>query len=135
MENDKSLKTGTTILGIVCKDGVVMAGDNRVSMGQSLIISKNFKKVFPINNYLVFSGCGSATEMQKVSKILPAELKLKELRSKKRPSVHESASLLSNIQVQGSAFLLAGVDENGLTSLYEITGGLLQKMLATSKVI
>ncbi len=122
------IKTGTTILGIVCKDGVIMAGDNRVSMGQSLIASKDFKKVFPITDYLVFAGCGSATEMQKVSKILPAELKLKDLKSKKRPSVHESASLLSNIQVQQSAFILAGFNEDGSTALYEITGGLLQKV-------
>ena len=122
------LKTGTTILGIVCKDGVVMAGDNRVSLGQSIIMSKDFKKVFPINNYLVFAGCGSATEMQKISKILPAELKLKELRSKSRPTVKESASLLSNIEVSQSAFILGGYDEDGLASLYEITGGLLTEI-------
>ena len=27
------LKTGTTILGIVCKDGVVMAADTKATMG------------------------------------------------------------------------------------------------------
>ncbi len=122
------VKTGTTILGIVCKDGVVMAADRRVSLGESLIIGKNFRKVFPLNDYLVYSGCGSATEMQKVSKILTAELKLKELRSRSRPTVRQSASLLSNVQVRASAFLLAGVDENGNTSLYEITGGLLNEV-------
>lgn len=123
------IKTGTTILGIVCKDGVVMAGDNRVSLGSGIIMSKDFKKVFPINNYLVFAGCGSATEMQKISKILPAELKLKELRSKSRPTVRDSASLLSNIEVSQSAFILGGYDEDGLAHLYEITGGLLTEIL------
>ena len=48
------VSTGTTILGIVCKDGVVMAGDKRASIGQSTIMSKNTNKVFSINNYLVF---------------------------------------------------------------------------------
>ena len=127
-ELKNSIKTGTTILGIVCKDGVVMAADRRVTAGQGLILGKDFKKVFPINDYLVYSGCGSATEMQKVSKILPAELKLKELRSKSRPTVRQAASLLSNVQVQASAFLLAGVDESGEVSLYEITGMLLNKI-------
>lgn len=125
---DNQIKTGTTILGIVCKDGVVMAGDRRASMGQSLIALKDMVKVRPLNDYLVFSGCGSATESQKVEKLLTAELKLKHLKSRTRPSVHESASLLSNIQVQASAFLIAGIDESGQASLYDVTGGLLHKV-------
>lgn len=119
------VKTGTTILGIVCRDGIVMAGDNRVSIGQSLIIQKDYEKVYPINGYLIFAGCGSATETQKIAKILTAELKLKELRSKSRPSVQQAAALLSNMQVSQSAFILGGFDENGKVSLYEITGGFL----------
>ena len=128
MDTRDIVKTGTTILGIVCKDGVVMAGDNRATIGGSLIVSKDEKKVYPLNDYLVFSGCGSATEIQKVSKILTAELKLKFLKSKSRPSVRQSASLLSNVQVSQSAFILAGFDEDGSTSLYEITGGFLKKI-------
>ncbi|HIG94546.1 MAG: hypothetical protein QT05_C0049G0056 [archaeon GW2011_AR13] len=127
-ESKNILKTGTTILGIVCKNGIVMAGDNRVSLGQSIIIDKDMEKVYQINDYLVFSGCGSATEAQKVAKVLTAELKLKELKSRSRPSVRQSASLLSNFQVSQSAFILAGFDEDGETSLYEITGGFLKKV-------
>ena len=125
---DSIMKTGTTILGIVCKDGIVMAADRRVTAGQSLIMNKDYAKVYTINNYLVFAGCGSATETQKISKVLAAELKLKELRSRTRPSLKESAGLLSNLQAVASAFILAGVDENGDTSLYEITGGFLVKV-------
>ena len=32
-ELKSSMKTGTTILGIVCKDGIVMAADRRGSAG------------------------------------------------------------------------------------------------------
>src|SRR3989339_1032011 len=127
-ESKNILKTGTTILGIVCKNGIVMAGDNRVSLGQGIIIDKDMEKVYQINDYLVFSGCGSATEAQKAAKVLTAELKLKELKSRSRPSVRQSASLLSNFQVSQSAFILAGFDEDGETSLYEITGGFLKKV-------
>ena len=127
-EQNLMLRTGTTIIGIVCKDGVVMAADRRVTAGQSLIMNKDYEKVYPLNEYLLFAGCGSATEAQKVSKILTAELKLKELRSKTRPSVKQSAGLLSNIQVSASAFILAGVDEDGYTSIYEITGGFLTQV-------
>ena len=126
--NEKSqrnvIKTGTTILGIVCKDGVVMAGDNRASIGGQLIADKDMQKVFPINDYLVVAGAGNGTEIVKAPKLLSAELKLKQLRSKKRPTVKEAASLFSNIEVRESAFILGGIDENGKTSLYEIIGGL-----------
>ncbi|MFZ1970991.1 MAG: proteasome subunit beta [Candidatus Nanoarchaeia archaeon] len=113
-----SMKTGTTILGIVCKDGVVMAADRRGTAG-GMVVSKSTQKVFSINDYLVISGCGLAMEIQKVPKYLTAELKLKELRSKVRPSVKQAASLLSNIGLSGqSAFLLAGFNEDGTTELY-----------------
>ncbi|MEK6761048.1 MAG: proteasome subunit beta [Nanoarchaeota archaeon] len=121
------LKTGTTILGIVCKDGVVMAADRRATIGH-IIFSKDSEKVRVLNDYLVFAGCGSATETQKISKLLTVELKLKELKSRVRPSVRQSASLLSNIQANESAFILAGFDEDGKTSLYEITGGHLNEV-------
>jgi proteasome beta subunit len=122
-ELKSSMKTGTTILGIVCKDGVVMAGDRRGTIGNSMIYNKNHEKVLVLNDYLLFSGCGSSTEVQKVSQLLRAELRLKELKSKVRPSVRQSASLLSNIQAQESAFILGGFDENGKVSLYDILGG------------
>lgn len=125
---DNIVKTGTTILGIVCKDGVVMAGDNRSSLGGQIIYSKTAEKLKPINEYLVLAGAGSATEIQKVGKLLSAELKLKQLRSKKRPSVNESASLLSNIQVQASGFILGGFDEKGHASVYDILGGHVEKI-------
>lgn len=124
---DSILKTGTTILGIVCKDGIVMAGDRRASVGR-LIYSKNAEKVRTINDYLVFAGCGSAAESQKVSQILKAELKLKSLRSGVRPSVRQSASLLSNIRASESAFILAGFDADGSFSLYDVLGGHLSKI-------
>lgn len=127
-DTNNIVKTGTTILGIVCKDGVVMAGDNRSSLGGQIVYRKNAEKVELINNYTLLAGAGSATEIQKVGKLLAAELKLRELKSKQRPSVRQSASLLSNIQVQQSAFILGGFDKNGGASVYDILGGHLEKI-------
>jgi len=121
MENDlnkSAIKTGTTILGIVCKDGVVMAGDNRATI-QNYVMAKNEKKVFPINDNIMMAGCGVAAVIQKVPKLIAAELKLKELRSKTKGTVKQAASLLSNIQASGqAAFLLGGFNEDGSTELY-----------------
>lgn len=126
---DSILKTGTSIIGIVCKDGVVMAADRQMVAG-TIVMSKNEKKVFQINDYLVMSGCGVAGDIQRVPKFLAAELKLKELRSKSRPTVQQAASLLMNINYNGirqpsmipqqAGFLIAGFNDDGSTELYSI---------------
>jgi proteasome beta subunit len=124
------LKTGTTILGIVCKDGVVMAADRQSTGGNTIVLDKNSKKVYPINDYLVISGCGVASDAHRVPKLLSAELRLKELRSKSRPTVKQAASLLSNINYSGirqpsmipqqAGFLIAGFNEDGTTELFDV---------------
>lgn len=123
------LKTGTTILGIVCKDGVVMASDRQSTAG-TIVLNKNSEKTKQINDYLLVSGTGMVSDIQRVAKILPAELKLKELRSKSRPTIRQAASLLANISYSGirqpsmipqqAGFLLGGFDEDGTAELYTI---------------
>ena len=123
------LKTGTTILGIVCKDGVVMASDRRATAG-NLVMSKNTKKAVQINDYLVTSGTGNASDIEMQKKIIAAQLRLKELKSKKRPTVREAANLIGMITYQNIrqpaiipsivGTLVAGFDEDGTTELYTI---------------
>jgi len=122
-------KTGTSILGIVCKDGIVMAADRRATVG-NIVMNKAEEKVSQINDYLVISGCGIAADIKRVPKILNAELRLKELRTKKVPTVKEAASLLTNMNYSGirqpsmipqqAGFLLAGINQDGSTELYSI---------------
>src|SRR3989344_5422902 len=88
------LKTGTSILGIVCKDGIVMAGDRRATAG-NLIFSKHTQKVVQINDYLVTAGTGAASDVDMLKKLVAAELRLKELKSKTRPTVKEAANLIA----------------------------------------
>ena len=124
------LKTGTTILGIVCKEGIVMASDRQVTAGSSYVMRKDEEKVFKINKYLVGAGCGIAGDIQRVPKVLAAELKLKELKAKSRPTVKQAASLLNNMSYTGirqpsvipqqAGFLIGGFDEDGSTALYTI---------------
>lgn len=123
------LKTGTSILGIVCKDGIIMAADRQVTAGMTVMF-KNKEKVLKINDYLVFSGCGLAAASDRIKKVLPAELKLKELRSKSRPTVKQSANLLAEIIYHNIrqpsmvpdevGALIAGFNEDGTTELYSI---------------
>jgi proteasome beta subunit len=123
------LKTGTTIIGIVCKDGVVMASDRQSSAG-NIVINKNSEKTKRINDYLLISGTGMVSDIQRVEKIISAELRLKELRSKLRPTIKQAANLLSNISYSGirqpsmipqqAGFLLGGHNQDGSIELYSI---------------
>jgi len=123
------LKTGTTILGIVCKDGVVMASDRQSSAG-NLVMNKNSEKTKQINDYALISGTGMVSDIQRAGKILPAELRLKELRSRSRPTIKQVSNLLANFSYSGirqpsmipqqAGFLVGGFNEDGTTELYSI---------------
>ncbi len=123
------LRTGTTILGIVCKDGIIMAADRQVTAG-NIIMSKKAKKVTQINDYLVVSWTGGAADAQRQGKLIAAELRLKELRSRSRPTVRQAANLVSMLtysQIRQPSMipnivgtLIGGVNEDGTIALYTI---------------
>jgi len=131
------LKTGTTILGIVCKDGVVMAGDRQTTAG-NLVFNKRSEKVIQINDYLVVSWTGGVADSQRLRKLIAAELKLKELRSRSRPTIRQAAHLTSTItysQVRQPSMipnivgsLVCGFNEDGTFELYTIepAGGIIK---------
>ncbi len=123
------LKTGTSILGMICKDGIVMAADRQTTAG-TLVISKDIQKVVQVNDYLVVSGTGSASDIQMMWKIVAAELRLKELKSKTRPTVKEAANLIAMLSFRNirqfsavpsiAGTLIAGFNEDGSTELYTV---------------
>ncbi len=124
------LKTGTSLVGLVCKDGVVMAGDRKATAGGSIIVSKNVRKVVPINDYLVISGTGSVSDIELTKKTIKAELKLKELRDKRKPTVKEAVNLIAAIVYQNirqpstmvfmAGLMVGGVNSNGTAELYSV---------------
>lgn len=123
------LKSGTTIIGIVCKDGVIMASDRRSTAG-TIVMSKNIQKTVQINDYLVIAGTGMTSDIEMQKKIIAAELKLKELKSKKRPIVKEAANLVGMITYRNIrqpsmlpsiiGTLIGGVNEDGTAEIYTI---------------
>lgn len=123
------LKSNTSLVGIVCKDGVVMGGDRRATAG-TIVMSKEALKVVPINDYLLASWTGGVADAQLTHKVVAAELRLKELSTKTRPTVKEAANLLAmmiyrNIRTPAMipsivGMLIGGVNEDGTTELYTI---------------
>ncbi|MEM4306919.1 MAG: proteasome subunit beta [Candidatus Woesearchaeota archaeon] len=123
MESDKEVKTlkGTTTVGIVCRDGVVLAADKRATAG--LVFSKKEKKIHPIADNMVVAMAGLVSDAQLLIKLIKAELKLKDLQTGRYSNVKEAANLLAGMlymnirkmtMVPGIvAFLLAGKDNEG----------------------
>ena len=125
---EELLKTGTTTVGIVCKDGIVLAADKRATAGP-MIVDKRAEKVHQLNDDFAVTIAGNVSDAQLLIKLMRAELKLKEVRTNKRTSAKEAANLLggllySNIRrpsmLMGIAhFLMAGRDVHGL-HLYDL---------------
>ena len=127
---EKTLKSNTSILGIVCRDGIVMAGDRRVTAGGRIVMKKDEQKVQQINDYLVSSWTGGAADAFLSAKIIAAELRLKELRTKSRPATREAAHFIGtmlyrNIRIPSMVpyivgILVGGLNEDGSYELYSI---------------
>lgn len=113
-------KKGTTTLGLVCKDGVILAADKRASLGH-LAMHKNVEKVLKITDHIGITTAGMVGDAQKLYDYLKAELQLYLLEKEEEPTVEVAAKLLSNILYEGrksfipygSWFLVAGKSENG----------------------
>lgn len=128
--SENILKSNTSIVGIVCKDGIVMAADRRATLGGSIVGSKHEKKLDYINEYLAVSWTGGAADARLSQKLISAELRLKELKTKARPTIKEAANLIGmmlyrNIRTPSMipsvvGLLVAGFDEDGTTTLYTI---------------
>jgi proteasome beta subunit len=125
---EERLKTGTTTVGIVCKDGVVIAADKRATAG-NLIVDKRAEKVHLISKDVAVTIAGSVSDAQLLIKLIRAELKLKEVKTNKKATMKESANLLGGLLYSSirrmsmipsiAHFLMAGKDYLG-THLYDL---------------
>jgi proteasome beta subunit len=127
MKENEVLNTGTTTVGLMCKDCVVLAADRRATAG-NFIAHKKTDKIIPINDRMALTTSGVVSDIQLLIKILKAELKLKSIRVDREPMVKEAANLLTNIIYNNirkfsvipgiTHFLLGGVDNT--IQLYDL---------------
>jgi len=114
----QKLKTGTTTVGIVCKDGIVLAAEKKATLGY-LVASKDDVKIVEVMPHIAMTQAGSVGDVQALLRYLKAEATLYELRENKKISVNAAATLLSNILYGGRYFpymvqiILAGFDDKG----------------------
>lgn len=120
--DDNQMKTGTTTVALLCKDGIVLAADKRVTSGY-LISNKKFEKIFPISESIAVTVAGTVSDIQLLTKYIKAELSLRAIRTGREASVKEAVNLLGmfvygNIRkysiIPGvSHFIVAGKDGDG----------------------
>ena len=137
METKGVTNTGTTTLGMVCKDGIVMAADSRATAG-NFIASKTVKKIVKITDNIAVTIAGTASDAMLLSKLLRAELNLKSIRVNRESTIKEAANLLSGMVYNNirssyvipgiTHFLVGGKDDSGF-HLYDIgIGGLVEEV-------
>ncbi len=128
IEKEKLVKTGTTTVGIVCSDGIILAADKRASAGY-LVANKREKKLIQIADRMAVTIAGLVSDAQLLSKLIKAEIKLKDIQTGRDTTVKEAANLLAGLLYQNIrkmsmvpgivGFLLGGFDSEG-PHLYEL---------------
>ncbi len=117
MQPPAELKTGTTTVGLIAKDCVVLASDQRATMG-FLIANKTAKKIFKITDRIGATIAGSVADAQSIMDLLSAEAKLFEIQRGRPIRVKALTRLLSNIMFQGRGLymlqcVVGGFDDEG----------------------
>jgi proteasome beta subunit len=118
MDEKEVTKTGTTTLGMVCKDGVVIATETRATMG-TLIAHKKTKKLYKIDEHLALATAGLVGDLQVLARYLNAEANLYRLKRDIKMPVKSAATLMSNILNQRKFYpyyvqlVLGGFDDSG----------------------
>ncbi|MBI2136708.1 proteasome subunit beta [Candidatus Woesearchaeota archaeon] len=127
-KESETMKTGTTTLGIMCKDGIILAADMRATSG-NFIVTKRISKIYEIADGMAITMAGTVSDAQLLVKLIQAELRLKDVRTNRKSNVKEAANMLAgmiygNIRkfsvIPGiSHFLLGGKDVHEF-SLYDL---------------
>ncbi|MFH1256734.1 MAG: proteasome subunit beta [Candidatus Diapherotrites archaeon] len=129
---DKNLKTGTTTVGVIAKDTVVLAADLRASLGH-IAYEEESKKLYKITNRIAITNAGSVGDSLTIIRFLKSHAQLYEMEREGAMSVRAAANLLSNVLNANrfypyiAQFVLGGV--NNEPELFEVTpdGGILER--------
>uniref|UniRef100_A0A8C6T430 Proteasome subunit beta n=1 Tax=Neogobius melanostomus TaxID=47308 RepID=A0A8C6T430_9GOBI len=117
-------KTGTTICGVVFKDGIVLGADTRATEGM-IVADKNCSKIHYISPNIYCCGAGTAADTEMTTQIISSNLELHSLSTGRLPRVATANRMLKQMLFRyqgyiGAALVLGGVDCNGphLYSIY-----------------
>jgi len=109
---------GATTIGVVCKDGVVLASERRVSYGY-FVMSKSGRKVFKIADSIGAACAGLVADMQVLTKEVAVYLTMYSLERDRTASVRSAAKVMANLLFERRLFpylaqtIVGGIDDEG----------------------
>jgi proteasome beta subunit len=121
IDNDSVNKlalNGTTTLGVVCRDGVMLASDTRVTMG-FYVAHKHGKKIYKIDDHLAMTIAGTLADAQRTVDILTANAQLYKINMGRPMPVNSAARLVANLLFSSryvpllTQVLVGGIDDTG----------------------
>lgn len=120
----KKFLKGTTTIGLVCSDGVVLGADTRATM-DTFIASSEARKVWKIDDSLAMTVAGAVGDAQELIRILKAQNEIYKMNENRSLSPKSATSLLSIIMQENKmlpfyAELVVGGIDNGAPGLYTI---------------
>jgi len=133
MTDVQQMKTGTTTVGLICKDAVVIGAEMQSSMGY-MVASKQAQKIYQLDKHIGLTVAGSVADALAMVRLLKAQFKLYQL--ERGPiTLKAAATLLSNI-LHGSRyfpyinqFILAGYDSEARIYSFDPLGAFEEKDL------
>src|SRR5574340_1131765 len=115
---------GTTTVGLVCSDGVVLATDTRVTAG-GFIAQKRGKKLLKIDDNIAMTISGGVADAQNVVDTLKYYCNLYRIEKGRQMPVKAAAQVVSNMLFSSRYYpyiadvLVGGVDTKG-GSIYNV---------------
>jgi len=109
---------GTTTVGVVCRDGVILASDTRVTMGFFVAHHKG-KKVYKIDDHIAITISGAVADAQRAVDILKVNAQLYRLNTARPMPLSAAARLMANLLFSSryapliAQVLIGGVDDSG----------------------
>jgi proteasome beta subunit len=134
----ENYKTGTTTVGIIAKDSIILAADMKGTMG-NLASNTDLTKIYKINNHIAMTIAGGVGDALVLVRHLKVQANLYELEHKRSMSTKACGTLLSNILNSNkmmpflTQFILAGISEN-TPSMYsmDLAGGIIEEKKYTA---
>jgi len=113
----RARKTGTTIAGIVYKDGVVLGADTRATEGD-IVADKNCSKIHYMQPNMYCCGAGTAADLEMTTQLMSSQLELHRLNTGREVPLVAANRMLKQMLFRyqghvGAALVLGGVDKNG----------------------
>jgi 20S proteasome subunit beta 2 len=113
----KAMKTGTTIVGLIYKDGVVLGADTRAT-NDTIVADKNCQKIHYIADNIYCCGAGTAADTENTTEIIASQLVLHKMQTNRQPRVVTACQMLKQMlfKYRGNieaALVLGGVDIEG----------------------